>query len=180
MNQLFKSVLANRSSLVQLGYRLAVKPNSSLISNSNAKSLLRISERYFQTTQFKLTDEFKRDDRNARFQSDDLFDNNNRFEAGKFRPQYFNKKDKRFVSDRGARFNKQPFRQVEKNIGSTVDDFEGAEPVESIEKEDFSSGKADFSSYNLPQELLNRLNELGYTKPFKIQEATLEHTLAGK
>ncbi len=180
MNQLLKNVLSNRSQLVQLAYRIALRPNSFLISNPNAKSFISTSQRYLQTSQFKLNDEFKRDDRNARFQSEDLFDNINRFEAGKFRPQYFNKYKKRFTSDRESRFNKQPYRQTDKNYGSTVDDFEGAEPVETIEKEDFSSVKSDFSSYNLPQELLSRLNELGYTKPFKIQEATLEHTLAGK
>ena len=40
--------------------------------------------------------------------------------------------------------------------------------------------QADFSKYNLPAELVDRMKELGFTKPFEIQEATLKHTLEGR
>lgn len=37
-----------------------------------------------------------------------------------------------------------------------------------------------FEAFNLPNDLLNQLKELGYNKPFPIQQATLRHTLDGK
>lgn len=43
-----------------------------------------------------------------------------------------------------------------------------------------TAGDAGFSKYNLPPKLQERMNELGYTSPFKIQAATLEHTLNGQ
>ena len=60
--------------------------------------------------------------------------------------------------------------------------MEDAEPVETNHQAaDYGSeGVTDFSQYNLPSQLADRLKELGYTKPFEIQQATLKHTLNGR
>ncbi len=64
---------------------------------------------------------------------------------------------------------------------STIEaDFKDAVPVESTGQSDYGSKTSDFSKFDLPAELLERLKELGYDKPFEIQEATLKHSLEGK
>lgn len=42
-----------------------------------------------------------------------------------------------------------------------------------------SKNHVKFSDFKIPQELLERLTELGFDKPFEIQEKTLKHTLEG-
>lgn len=66
--------------------------------------------------------------------------------------------------------------------GSRFEDFQNAEPVQpSGQNIDYSSKKKiDFKDFNIPERLLSRLNQLGYTSPFEIQEKTLQHTLDGK
>ncbi len=44
---------------------------------------------------------------------------------------------------------------------------------------DYSNADS-FDKYNLPAELLKRMKELGYEKPFEIQEATLKQSLEGR
>ncbi len=75
-------------------------------------------------------------------------------------------------------FKKQKFLE---DRHSTIEaDFQDAVPVESTGISDYGSKTSDFSKYNLPAELLERLNQFGYDKPFEIQEATLQHSLEGK
>lgn len=66
--------------------------------------------------------------------------------------------------------------------GSRFEDFENAQPVEpSGQKIDYSNRKhLSFRDYEIPEQLLARLDQLGYSSPFEIQEKTLEHTLGGK
>lgn len=57
------------------------------------------------------------------------------------------------------------------------------EAVETDYHEKLASGGAGnegFAKYNLPAKLQERMDQLGYTSPFKIQAATLEHTLDGQ
>jgi hypothetical protein len=70
----------------------------------------------------------------------------------------------------------------DKSVREDDQDFEGAEPIESLGQEIDYKVKltSDFSKYGLSDKLLARLAELGFKKPFEIQDATLEHTLAGK
>ena len=65
---------------------------------------------------------------------------------------------------------------------STIEDFEGSEPVETSGKESdyHSKDNSGFSGFNLPTKLLAQLEKLGYKAPFQIQEETLPHTLSGK
>ena len=92
-------------------------------------------------------------------------------------------KQKKFESrDYKSFSNRKPF---EKNFGQIKQEqlgMEDAEPVETNHQAaDYGSeGVADFSQYNLPSQLADRLKELGYTKPFEIQQATLKHTLNGR
>lgn len=61
--------------------------------------------------------------------------------------------------------------------------YADAEPVEAVGHEvSFAdeSVKGGFAEFDIPEQLLKRLNELGFKTPFEIQAATLKHTLAGK
>ena len=59
-------------------------------------------------------------------------------------------------------------------------DFENAEPIEVTGQSTSYTVAESFEKFDLPAELLQRMNELGYTKPYEIQEATLPYSLAGK
>lgn len=81
--------------------------------------------------------------------------------------------------------NKKRFgsnKRFENRIGSRFEDFQNAEPVQpSGTQIDYSNKKEiGFKDYNIPEQLLSRLNQLGYSSPFEIQEKTLKHTLDGK
>ena len=93
------------------------------------------------------------------------------------RPYYRERQDdrKRFPS----KFVKQNEKLDEEEYGDAI-------PVESVGHEisfaatSTTPGKNGFEEFNLPQELIEQMNKLGYTTPFEIQAATLNHTLAGK
>lgn len=78
-----------------------------------------------------------------------------------------------------SKFDKQNEKLDEEEYGDAV-------PVESVgheisfEAASTKPGKNGFEEFNLPQELIEQMNKLGYTTPFEIQAATLNHTLAGK
>lgn len=58
---------------------------------------------------------------------------------------------------------------------------EDAEPVEYLnEASNYTTTSNGFEKYDLPAELISRMNELGFNTPFEIQEATLEQTLEGR
>lgn len=99
----------------------------------------------------------------------------------KFGQHFINKRenDKQFSRFNRTRFNDKPRN---KTIQRDFDhDIEGDEPVESTGKaSDYTTSSNSFDQFNLPKQLLDRLNELGYNKPFEIQEKTLQHTLEGR
>jgi len=106
---------------------------------------------------------------------DDDFENDNKHDQ-------FNKSNLRnnFKSNFNNEFNKQPtqFREISEQVG-----LEDAEPVEYTNEVIDYSNQNDmngFAKYNLPAELMERMNVLGYDKPFEIQEKTLEETLNGR
>ncbi|RMZ93704.1 DEAD DEAH box helicase, partial [Brachionus plicatilis] len=76
---------------------------------------------------------------------------------------------------------KKRFENPNRN-GSRFEDFENAEPVQASGQQiDYSNTKdLSFRDYNIPEQLLSRIDQLGFTSPFEIQEKTLKHTLDGK
>ncbi len=71
--------------------------------------------------------------------------------------------------------------QLRKNTHTSIDaDFKDAIPVESTGESDYGSATSDFSKFDLPVELLERLKQKGYIKPYEIQDSTLKHTLNGR
>lgn len=58
--------------------------------------------------------------------------------------------------------------------------MEDAEPVEYNNKNLQYASENEFDKYDLNADFLNHLKELGYKKPFEIQEKTLDYTLGGR
>lgn len=80
---------------------------------------------------------------------------------------------------------KKPWSGMRRSNGEEIkdDQYDDAEPVEAVHHEvSFADNtlKGGFAEFELPQELLVKLDELGFKTPFEIQAATLKHTLAGK
>ncbi|CAF0717735.1 unnamed protein product [Brachionus calyciflorus] len=99
-----------------------------------------------------------------------------REEKGEFQPR------NRDYSRKPNFRNRPEFEDRNDRFGSKEEDFENAEPVEPTgTKVDYLNKEHhNFGNFNIPEKLLARLKELGYTQPFEIQEKTLPHTLAGK
>ena len=97
----------------------------------------------------------------------------------KFGQHSFNKERSYGKFNKPRSFNK-PIHREQREYDS--ENFEGAAQVESTGKAtDYGTVDSnDFSKFNLPPQLIQRMNELGYNKPFEIQESTLKHTLEGK
>lgn len=87
-------------------------------------------------------------------------------------------------NQRGNQFNKaQNFENDRFHEKSEQIGIEEAEPVEYNKQAlEYASNSEsnEFDKYGLNADFLNRLKELGYNKPFEIQEKTLEHTLVGR
>ena len=120
-------------------------------------------------------------------------DYEDRFESRKPR---FNNSVKRYGDDdfdrrRTNSFDRNNFKSKRfDKSGKTpkmyhLTDFESREgpiEIEEAKSADYHSieGQSSFDKYNLPESLLNQMNKHNYLQPFKIQEATLDHTLNGK
>lgn len=99
-----------------------------------------------------------------------------------YRPSNSISRNNNFRSNFNKDFNRQPNKFVNREISEQVDN-EDAEPVEYTNEVIDYSKQGDmngFAKYDLPAELLERMNVLGYNKPFEIQEKTLEETLKGR
>lgn len=80
----------------------------------------------------------------------------------------------------GRKFDsKGPGRTINAKLWD--EDLDEAQPVESTTKADYTTeSKLTFRDFDIPEELVNQLEKLGYKTPFEIQEKTLKTTLAGK
>jgi hypothetical protein len=68
-----------------------------------------------------------------------------------------------------------------KPVIKSFDDEEVKEiKIDKTKRDSYGIQDKSFLDYNLPESLVQSLKELGYDKPFPIQEATLRHTLEGK
>jgi hypothetical protein len=110
------------------------------------------------------------------------YTNKPRFQTNQRYQKDFNRFNSKRDGSGGGKEGLQTRLALEKGIREDDLDFEGAEPVDSQGKETDYKTKSDndFAKFGLSSKLLSRLNELGYTKPFEIQDTTLAHTLAGK
>jgi hypothetical protein len=183
MSQILRNLL-NRSFLLNrvLTHEININFQQNHLTKLAIKkiNLFNFTKSYVSNT-FPITNSAYPNTKNKSFDELDEFSRPNR---SRFVEKSYNKGN-RFGSGGGgfkggAKFNYNKPKSMQRQFDN--ESFEGGEQVESSGKaSDYGKeSSSDFSKFNLPPQLIQRMNELGYTKPFEIQEATLKHTLEGR
>jgi hypothetical protein len=161
MNQIFKKLILNPSSMYRLQNACAI---NSLVNNTQIRLISSKNLNNFNKFSYELND-------NEGSFSNKRVSNFDGFKKGGY--------------GRDFGYSKRPTnrnKSYSPHMAAEYEDVEGIEPIESTgQQADYKTHNATkFSDFEIPEQLQNRLKELGYETPFEIQEKTLKHTLAGK
>jgi hypothetical protein len=179
-NLMTRSVLAKRVLTHELSYSFQQNQLSKFIQTYRNQQHLplpllnAISFKHYVTNTYPNSSAYPKQKRNI--DPIDEFSKEGRSGPRKFGQHYV--KDYNRSNSQG--YSRPKPRQMNREYDS--ESFKDAEQVESSGKaSDYGTTETqDFSKYNLPAELVDRMKELGFTKPFEIQEATLKHSLEGR
>jgi hypothetical protein len=180
MNKICRKLLANGPLVNSLSASFNFKCLSTFNRHSsilNLSNLISVGKANNNTNCYGQVRFYERSSFNPKFRSgfDDAEDN-----GEGFKPR--GSSSSGFSSDRfrpRSNFGGDKFTKFREPIKVWNEDFEDAVAVESTKQENYQSSKS-FRDFDVPEQLAQRLEQLGYKAPFAIQEKTLKHSLAGE